>query len=195
MLLVCCAVLQNRVKDPQLINTWNTAAQYHLMHSLLLTVTPLLSGASHTYSTRLLSAGIVLFSGSLYALVLTGEKRLGAVAPIGGTALIAGWSEQPLTSHLIALSRCCQRLEAFILSAGLLTSARVRSAACWTVQGCFGASEVMFCWQRACVAAATILILRRRTFVCATTCNTQANALMPPKACLKFSVRLLSLSF
>jgi len=83
--------LKNRVKDPQLINTWNTAAHYHLLHSVLLTVTPLLSGASHTYSTRLLSAGIVLFSGSLYALVLTGEKKLGAVAPIGGTALIAGW--------------------------------------------------------------------------------------------------------
>ena len=83
---------QNRVKDPQLIKTWETAAQYHLVHSLLLTVTPLLSGSSHTYSTRLLSAGMVLFSGSLYALVLTGEKRLGAVTPLGGTALIAGWS-------------------------------------------------------------------------------------------------------
>ena len=87
-----CAWPQNRIKDPKLIETWNTAAHYHLMHSVLLTVTPLLSGASHTYSTRLLSAGIVIFSGSLYALVLTGEKRLGALAPVGGTALIAGWS-------------------------------------------------------------------------------------------------------
>ena len=74
-----------------MLKTWDTAAHYHLLHSLLLTVTPLLSGASHTYSTRLLSTGIVLFSGPLYALVLTGNKKFGAVAPIGGTALIAGW--------------------------------------------------------------------------------------------------------
>ena len=39
----------------------------------------------------LFSAGIVLFSGSLYALVLTGNKRLGAITPIGGLALTAGW--------------------------------------------------------------------------------------------------------
>ena len=85
------------MKEPERLAVWSTAAQYHLAHSLLLTVTPLLSGASHAYSTRLLSAGILLFSGSLYAYALTGEKRFGAVAPIGGTALIAGWSAQHST--------------------------------------------------------------------------------------------------
>jgi len=44
-----------------------------------------------TWSTRAFMLGITLFSGSLYSLVLTGDKRFGAIAPIGGTSLIAGW--------------------------------------------------------------------------------------------------------
>ena len=84
---------QSYVHDPRLLETWNTAAHYHLIHSLLLTVTPLLapSPASHVWSARLLSSGMLLFSGSLYALVLTNQKKLGAVTPIGGVALIGGW--------------------------------------------------------------------------------------------------------
>jgi uncharacterized membrane protein YgdD (TMEM256/DUF423 family) len=39
----------------------------------------------------LLSVGILLFSGSLYILVLTGLRWMGAITPIGGVALIAGW--------------------------------------------------------------------------------------------------------
>jgi uncharacterized membrane protein YgdD (TMEM256/DUF423 family) len=40
----------------------------------------------------LLIVGIVVFSGSLYTLVLTGQRWLGAVTPLGGVALIAGWA-------------------------------------------------------------------------------------------------------
>ena len=40
----------------------------------------------------LMTAGIVLFSGSLYVLAVSGQKWLGAVAPIGGTALILAWA-------------------------------------------------------------------------------------------------------
>ena len=42
-------------------------------------------------ASLLLAAGIVLFSGSLYALALTGVRGLGAVTPFGGVAFIAGW--------------------------------------------------------------------------------------------------------
>lgn len=80
--------LQNRVSDPKLLSNWNTAAQYHLIHSLAL-----LAAASHKspWAGRLFAAGIAVFSGSLYALVLTGERRLGAVTPLGGLCLIGGW--------------------------------------------------------------------------------------------------------
>jgi uncharacterized membrane protein YgdD (TMEM256/DUF423 family) len=43
-------------------------------------------------SAWLLAAGTIVFSGSLYLLVMTGQRWLGAVTPLGGLALIAGWS-------------------------------------------------------------------------------------------------------
>ena len=82
--------VQSRVSDPRLLDTWNTAAHYHLLHSVVLTMTPLLS-PTHTWSTRLLTSGMVLFSGSLYTMVLTNQRKLGAITPIGGLALIGGW--------------------------------------------------------------------------------------------------------
>jgi uncharacterized membrane protein YgdD (TMEM256/DUF423 family) len=44
------------------------------------------------YSGWLMLAGIVLFSGSLYLLALTGERWLGAITPIGGLAFLAAWA-------------------------------------------------------------------------------------------------------
>lgn len=74
---------------PELITTWNTAAHYHLVHSLAI----LAAGASgSTMAGRCFTAGTILFSGSLYALVLTGRRGLGAITPIGGLGLIAGWA-------------------------------------------------------------------------------------------------------
>jgi uncharacterized membrane protein YgdD (TMEM256/DUF423 family) len=79
--------LANRV-DQKALQNWSTAAQYHLIHSVVL-----LAASSHRSKvpSYLLTGGIFLFSGSLYALVLTGEKRLGAITPIGGLSLVAGW--------------------------------------------------------------------------------------------------------
>lgn len=86
--------LKSRV-PPELIVTWNTAAHYHLVHSLAL----LAAGASgSTLSGRLFAAGTLLFSGSLYALVLTGRRGLGAITPVGGLLLIAGWGALCATS-------------------------------------------------------------------------------------------------
>ena len=70
--------------------TYETAAHYHLLHAVVMlwvsTRVPL-----PVWSWRCFCAGIVIFSGSLYALALTGVKVLGAVTPIGGLFLLAGW--------------------------------------------------------------------------------------------------------
>lgn len=86
---------------PDMLATWHTAVQYQAWHALALLAVGLLMarGASlpHRPDSRLRAAawlfllGIVIFSGSLYLLALTGERRLGAVTPLGGVALLAGW--------------------------------------------------------------------------------------------------------
>jgi len=81
---------------PELLAVYQTAVQYHFWHALgLLAIGVLLvqkpdSGAL-AIAAWLLVAGMVLFSGSLYALALTGVRGLGAVTPIGGIALLAAW--------------------------------------------------------------------------------------------------------
>ena len=71
------------VGDPR-IDIWKTAALYHLVHAVALTRAPRLS-------SHLFTAGILVFSGSLYALVLLEQPILGAITPLGGVLLIAGW--------------------------------------------------------------------------------------------------------
>lgn len=86
---------------PELLKTWDTAASYQLVHSAAL----LAAGASGAdTSGALFTGGIVLFSGSLYALVLTGQRRLGAITPIGGVLLVAGWTTLLLRPPSIARS-------------------------------------------------------------------------------------------
>jgi uncharacterized membrane protein YgdD (TMEM256/DUF423 family) len=77
---------------------WETAVQYQMFHAIgLLAVGILMSsslfGASPqlTWAGYLLLAGIIIFSGSLYVLSLSGIGILGAITPIGGAAFIAGW--------------------------------------------------------------------------------------------------------
>jgi uncharacterized membrane protein YgdD (TMEM256/DUF423 family) len=74
--------------EPKLLKTWETAAHYHLVHSVALLVAAY-TGRSH--AATLLAAGTGIFSGSLYALVLTGQRKLGAITPVGGLLMIAGW--------------------------------------------------------------------------------------------------------
>ena len=82
--------------SPDLQAVWATAVQYHAWHALgllavgiLMSARPALGGLA--LPAWLLVAGIVLFSGSLYALVLSGARGLGAVAPVGGAAFLAAW--------------------------------------------------------------------------------------------------------
>ena len=83
-----------RIADPSQLDAWSTASEYHLLHSVALLALALY-GARSERSVRipasLFAAGIVLFSGSIYALVLTGMSWLGPVTPLGGVCLIAGW--------------------------------------------------------------------------------------------------------
>ena len=76
---------------------YETGARYHFFHALgLLMVSFLphigaLSAKRAGWVCGLLLAGIVLFSGSLYLLALTGQRMLGAVTPFGGLSFIAAW--------------------------------------------------------------------------------------------------------
>jgi uncharacterized membrane protein YgdD (TMEM256/DUF423 family) len=76
---------------------WEKAVFYHFIHAIgllavpLLARTNLLTEAGANRVCWLLIAGVLIFSGSLYALALSGIRTLGAITPIGGTAFIAGW--------------------------------------------------------------------------------------------------------
>jgi len=84
-----------RVLSPDLLETWRTAAHYQLIHGLgLLLVAALWSSLAPTpaaWAGGLMLAGVLIFSGSLYVLALTGIRVLGAVTPIGGLLMIASW--------------------------------------------------------------------------------------------------------
>jgi uncharacterized membrane protein YgdD (TMEM256/DUF423 family) len=74
---------------------WQTASTYHLVHALALGLAALVvqkSGTPATAAGWSFFAGILLFSGSLYLMTLTGLRALGAVTPLGGLAFLAGWA-------------------------------------------------------------------------------------------------------
>lgn len=69
---------------------WQTAALYHLVHAVAILALAQRETVARL-SVWLFSAGIVIFSGSLYVLSVTGIKWLGAITPIGGLAFLGGW--------------------------------------------------------------------------------------------------------
>lgn len=80
-----------------LMAVYHTANQYHFYHSLGLILVGLLAlqlpgSALLRWSGWTMLAGLLIFSGSLYLLSLTGVRWLGAITPIGGTAFIAAWA-------------------------------------------------------------------------------------------------------
>ena len=81
--------------DPRALEIFETAVRYQSTHAVALLAVALLLARRPTAllaaSGWAFTAGILIFSGSLYLLSLTGVGRWGAVAPIGGTALILGW--------------------------------------------------------------------------------------------------------
>lgn len=88
---------------PDMLSVWQTAVLYQLVHGLgLLAIaalgarfgSPLLAAAG-----GFMLAGIIIFSGSLYILVLSGTKWLGAITPIGGGAFIIAWALVALAAY------------------------------------------------------------------------------------------------
>jgi uncharacterized membrane protein YgdD (TMEM256/DUF423 family) len=73
------------------VANWGTAAQYHLIHAVGLLALAL-HAPLRVWAWRCWVGGIVIFSGSLYALALSNVKILGAITPIGGLLLLAGWA-------------------------------------------------------------------------------------------------------
>jgi uncharacterized membrane protein YgdD (TMEM256/DUF423 family) len=76
---------------------WETAAQYHLAHALAIGLSAYLVNRAPSSTAAYVAGfcftgGIVLFSGSLYVMTLTGVRALGAVTPFGGLLLLAGWA-------------------------------------------------------------------------------------------------------
>ena len=77
--------------DAYSMGVYEKAVFYHFIHALGLLIVSLLKPPSMNWICALLLAGMVLFSGSLYALATTGIRALGAVTPLGGLCFIAAW--------------------------------------------------------------------------------------------------------
>lgn len=79
---------------PDMLEIFNTAVQYQFYHSFALILLGLFvaRGGSATGAAWAFTLGILFFSGSLYVLVFTGTKWLGAITPIGGVAFMVGWA-------------------------------------------------------------------------------------------------------
>jgi uncharacterized membrane protein YgdD (TMEM256/DUF423 family) len=87
--------LKTRVA-PELLTVFETGVRYHMYHALALLA---VGWAATRWTTPLVHAsgwaflaGIVIFSGSLYVMTLTGARWLGAITPLGGIAFILGWA-------------------------------------------------------------------------------------------------------
>ena len=82
--------------EPAMLAAFNTAVHYQMLHAIVVLVILLLARTSDSPGFLLgaagsMLAGILLFSGSLYVLVLWGWRWLGPITPLGGALLIAGW--------------------------------------------------------------------------------------------------------
>lgn len=83
--------------EPRLLEVYTTGVHYHMSHALALLAVGLgvrlapEAARGLAWAGALFLAGILLFSGSLYALALTGVRSLGMVTPFGGVAFLAGW--------------------------------------------------------------------------------------------------------
>lgn len=82
--------------SPEMLAVFETGARYQMYHALAILMTAVALGFVDDRLLRvggwLFTLGIVLFSGSLYALALTGVTSLGMITPLGGLAFLAGWA-------------------------------------------------------------------------------------------------------
>lgn len=80
--------LKDMLAEADGVDTWKTAALYHLIHAVMLIV---LARGGYARAWWAFFVGILLFSGSLYALALTKLAFLGPITPFGGLAFLIGW--------------------------------------------------------------------------------------------------------
>jgi uncharacterized membrane protein YgdD (TMEM256/DUF423 family) len=81
-----------KVLDTRALELWHTAVNYHVWHALALVLAVGLgAGRSRRVAIAAFALGIVLFSGSLYALALGAPRWAGIITPFGGLAFIVGW--------------------------------------------------------------------------------------------------------
>jgi len=87
--------LKEKLTNAGYLDTYQTAVSYQFYHTLALLIIGMVSlkypSTMVNYSGYAMMTGIVIFSGSLYVLCLSGIKWLGAITPLGGLAFIAGW--------------------------------------------------------------------------------------------------------
>mmetsp|Transcript_2526 Transcript_2526/g.3210 ORF Transcript_2526/g.3210 Transcript_2526/m.3210 type:complete len:115 (+) Transcript_2526:199-543(+) len=81
--------LKQRGVEENLVKAWETGAHYQLAHAVVILALPKTKRSGLT--TTLFVAGTLLFSGSLYLMVLTGNRKLGIVTPVGGVSLALAW--------------------------------------------------------------------------------------------------------
>lgn len=82
--------LKGILQSNGMLDVWNKAVLYHFLHAIALLVLALYRTGDRG-ACFLFAAGIVLFSGSLYAMALTNMRWLGAITPLGGLCFLAGW--------------------------------------------------------------------------------------------------------
>jgi len=84
-----------KILTPEMLEVFKTGVQYQFYHTFALLAVGILMYFSESkslkWSANMFIVGIVLFSGSLYALAISGIKILGAITPLGGVAFIVGW--------------------------------------------------------------------------------------------------------
>ena len=82
--------LEKWIEDPKRLAVWDTAVFYHLIHAVMLYLIAV-GGILRRGAWNAMALGTLVFSGSLYALVLTNVKWLGAITPVGGLLFLVGW--------------------------------------------------------------------------------------------------------
>jgi uncharacterized membrane protein YgdD (TMEM256/DUF423 family) len=83
--------LKAALQTSGMLEVWNKAVLYHFFHAIVL-VALALHGAGNRAAYFLFTAGILLFSGSLYTMALTNARWPGAITPVGGLCFLAGWA-------------------------------------------------------------------------------------------------------
>lgn len=82
--------------SPEMLSVWKTANEYHFYHAIALVIVGLLARAVRMPGLDFVAicfiGGVLVFSGSLYAMALTDVRWLGAITPIGGLMFVLGWA-------------------------------------------------------------------------------------------------------